>query len=242
MLLAREETNVNAADEEGLTALLYAALGGYSEIVAMLVANEEVDVNTVGNIGCTALMYALQRGHYEVANLLLRIERVDVNIRDFFDCVALRYAVSNSSTNIDVILLLVKKSLVTAIDNEIVQHASENNMKCLIYSGGMFESSENQLQQGTSLMRLCRMLRSIRDSSYVPGSILRFFGCYNNLIGVPSSIPERRLARTRLLVASVCGASIEEGNVFPLGLTLKKFRGLQLHTKNLPKRYLTLKL
>jgi ankyrin repeat protein len=62
--------------QDGITALIYAARGGHTEIARLLVENH-ADVNKQYD-GMTALMYAAQGGHFEIARLLVE-NRADLN-------------------------------------------------------------------------------------------------------------------------------------------------------------------
>ena len=70
--------NVNAADEDGKTALICASHEGHFEVVRLLI-ERGADVNIVSDEGWTALICASHEGHVEVVRLL--IERgADVNV------------------------------------------------------------------------------------------------------------------------------------------------------------------
>ena len=62
--------NPNAADDDGFTALHYAAFGGHSEFAKMLLA-AGADPNAADNVGVTALMATAKFRHYEFAKMLL---------------------------------------------------------------------------------------------------------------------------------------------------------------------------
>lgn len=57
-------------DTRGATPLIYAAFGGYAEIVRQLI-NKGADVNKKSRDGYTALMWAAHNGHLETVRLLL---------------------------------------------------------------------------------------------------------------------------------------------------------------------------
>ena len=57
------EYDVNAADNEGLTALFAATQGGYNEIVYAILNMKEINFNVVENEGWTVLMIAVQEGY-----------------------------------------------------------------------------------------------------------------------------------------------------------------------------------
>ncbi len=61
--------DVNAKDNHGFTALIWAAKGGHTEAVQALL-DKGADVNARDNTGKTALMIAASRGHKEIVQLL----------------------------------------------------------------------------------------------------------------------------------------------------------------------------
>ena len=69
------DIEINAQDQDGNTALHYAALWGYCSITRDLLAKSHIDKNIVNNDGYTALQYAEENKHHRVA-ALLRGERI----------------------------------------------------------------------------------------------------------------------------------------------------------------------
>ena len=61
--------DINARDNYGWTALIYAAINGYTEI-ARLLLSAGADVNIKANDGNTALMEAKNYNHPEIVKLL----------------------------------------------------------------------------------------------------------------------------------------------------------------------------
>ena len=70
-LLLKHGADVNVKDNYGRTALIQAAVYGYTKIAEFLIKHG-VNVNVKDNNGDTALIYAIRRGHTETANLLRR--------------------------------------------------------------------------------------------------------------------------------------------------------------------------
>ena len=62
---------VNAADKDGNTALIWAAANGEVEAVKELLRNEKVDVNAANKNGYTALILAAANGKVEVVKVIL---------------------------------------------------------------------------------------------------------------------------------------------------------------------------
>ena len=96
MLAAMPGLDVNAADEEGSTALMLAAARGHTETATVLLAASGLDVNAVDGRGYTALMLAvmtallqpLGRGA-EVVTALLAAPGLNVNAANADGCTAL---------------------------------------------------------------------------------------------------------------------------------------------------------
>jgi ankyrin repeat protein len=67
--LLNKGATTNADDEDGQTALMFAARKGYMDIVQILLA-KGADVKAKSHYGATALMWAEMNRHYEIAELL----------------------------------------------------------------------------------------------------------------------------------------------------------------------------
>ncbi len=65
-----EGANVNAADNDYLSALMVASTVGHLEVVKVL-TEEGADINALDREGFTALMYASFNGHAEVVKLFI---------------------------------------------------------------------------------------------------------------------------------------------------------------------------
>ena len=72
-------TDVNARDNEGYTALFYAAENGHVDVVKLLI--EGADVNAKNQYGNTPLYVVAVGGHIAVAELLIA-KGADVNWKD----------------------------------------------------------------------------------------------------------------------------------------------------------------
>ena len=69
-LLVVPGIDVNLQNEDGNTALIYAASRGYEDIVARLLAAPGIDVNLQNNDGKTALDFAVKKGHQNIAAMI----------------------------------------------------------------------------------------------------------------------------------------------------------------------------
>ena len=78
--LIEEGTDVNAQDNEGWTALMWALEYGHTEVVKLLI-EEGADVNAKDKKGFTALMYSSREGNTEIVKLLIEAG-ADVNAKD----------------------------------------------------------------------------------------------------------------------------------------------------------------
>jgi len=85
-ILERKECDVNATDDIGSTALIWASREGHEEVVKMLLGWDGVNPNQADTMyGETPLSWAAERGHDGVVNMLLAREEVNPNQADT-DC------------------------------------------------------------------------------------------------------------------------------------------------------------
>lgn len=108
-LLAHPNIDVMSGPCNGCTALFWASLECYTEMVDLLLARPEVHphIHTVSRSGYTALSLALRDGHTEIVERLLEhtpeeMHHVSVNPRFFVDC--LRILTEEVSTQVVVVL------------------------------------------------------------------------------------------------------------------------------------------
>ena len=100
-----ENTDINAKDETGLTALDYALAKGYNQLVGVLVSHPKFDVNVRNVEGSTPLFWAAKRGDYDVTRQLLKHRAIDVNIGDADGTAPLKVASTGGHTRIVALLL-----------------------------------------------------------------------------------------------------------------------------------------
>jgi ankyrin repeat protein len=71
-LAGTHNANVEAADQYGWTALMLAAMKGYTATVNALAGTYNANVDAVDQNGKTALMWAAENGHTDTVNALRR--------------------------------------------------------------------------------------------------------------------------------------------------------------------------
>ena len=94
-----ENTDVNAKDGDGMTALQYAVIKGYSKLVDRLLAREDIEVNSQDGNGFTALHYAVQHKNESAVKALLAHKGIDVKVKDKDGLTPLHYAVLQRSAS-----------------------------------------------------------------------------------------------------------------------------------------------
>ena len=72
LLAGTYNANVDAANENGITALMLAAVTGHTDVVNLLAGTHNANVDAANEDGKTALMHATDRGHTGVVNALRR--------------------------------------------------------------------------------------------------------------------------------------------------------------------------
>ena len=99
-----ENTDVNAKDGNGMTALHYAVIKGYSQLVDKLLAHQDIEVNSKDGGGLTALHYAVSQRNESAVKRLLAHEGIDINIKDGSGLTALHHAVKAYPDSLDRLL------------------------------------------------------------------------------------------------------------------------------------------
>ncbi len=107
-LVKRPDTNVNAQDAEGTTALIYAinnermhyySCTNYNNVIKSLLSRSDLDVNVKDTDGRTALMYACNtyvQAPLEAVNLLLKRDDIDIFAVDKQNLSAFNFAKSDT--------------------------------------------------------------------------------------------------------------------------------------------------
>ena len=94
-----ENTDINAKDENGMTALQYAIIKGYSELVYKLLSHEDIEVNNDIDVnikdgrGRTVLHQAVMQRDRNAVEVSLGHDGIDVNSKDGNGLTPLYYAV-----------------------------------------------------------------------------------------------------------------------------------------------------
>mgnify|MGYP001191196328 CR=1 FL=1 len=98
-LLLEKEAKVNISDEDGWTALMYAAKGGHEEACRLLL-KKGAEVDALNNEKQTALIIAMENGYVETCKFLLE-NGAEVNSVDNKGWTALSYAVNTTYRDYD---------------------------------------------------------------------------------------------------------------------------------------------
>ena len=92
-----ENTDINAKDGNGMTALHYAVIKKYPKLVDRLLSHEDIDVKVKDKDGLTPLHHAITEGNPQLVNPFLSHEGIDVNGKDDNGMPLLHYAVLQRS-------------------------------------------------------------------------------------------------------------------------------------------------
>jgi ankyrin repeat protein len=90
--LIKDGEDINGKDNNGRTALSWAAEKGNEWAVEMLLRKDGIDVNSKDNNGRTALLWAIAKGNQRAIEMLLKKDNIDVNSADKNGRTALSWA------------------------------------------------------------------------------------------------------------------------------------------------------
>ncbi|KAH6903931.1 hypothetical protein BKA70DRAFT_1154855 [Coprinopsis sp. MPI-PUGE-AT-0042] len=122
--------DINAQDNNGWTALIYAARRGHTPVLKLLCEVPGIDINTADNRGQTALIHAVDEGNTEAAKLLIGLPGIDVNATENHGWTALMHAAEGNFT--EVVKLLCE---VPGIDINAVSDNGWTALTCAAYWG-----------------------------------------------------------------------------------------------------------
>ncbi|KAH6903958.1 ankyrin repeat domain-containing protein 28 [Coprinopsis sp. MPI-PUGE-AT-0042] len=105
LLLKSPGIDLDAEDNDGMTALLLACDWGYLEAVKLLLEFPGIDINAVDDGGRTALICATSEGHLDVVKRLLGFPGIDINAADEDGWTALVHAVQQGHIEVAKLLL-----------------------------------------------------------------------------------------------------------------------------------------
>merc|ERR1712062_396219 len=116
LLLEEEEIeDINATDQSGGTAFMWACLNGHKDVVKLLMdhsANKSIQMNARDQDGMTAFMHACKNGRKDVVELFLNesvySKHLELNTRDNNGCTGFTLACQNREK--DVVKLLLDHS------------------------------------------------------------------------------------------------------------------------------------
>jgi len=96
--LLEKQASVDLINNDGLTALMFAAAMGHKDVVQRLL-EKQASVDLINNDGLTALMFAAQNGHTDIVRQLLE-KQASVDLKHNDGLTALMFAAQNGHTDI----------------------------------------------------------------------------------------------------------------------------------------------
>lgn len=110
-LIHRSKANLEAHDEDGDTALHYAAFGNQPKVIETLLASG-ANINAQNRTKCTPLHVAVNKQYLDCVKILLRpqshaVHALDINIQDSYGDTALHDSISKESVGITDLLISV---------------------------------------------------------------------------------------------------------------------------------------
>jgi hypothetical protein len=159
LLLDTGKVDINSEDNNGRTALSWAAENGDEATVKLLLDTGKVDINSEDNNSRTALSWAVENGDEAIVKLLLDTSKVDVESRGNDGQTALSLAAKNGHEALVKLLLDTSKVDVNSEDNDgrtalswAVENGDEAIVKLLLDTSKVdMESRGNDGQTALSL-------------------------------------------------------------------------------------------
>lgn len=96
-LLEIKDIKVDETDMNGMTALAYAAIGGYITSLKKLLSRDDIDVNQVDEEGMTPIMSAFGSDEIEACIVLANDKRVDLTVKNMYGSSMLHVAAGSTS-------------------------------------------------------------------------------------------------------------------------------------------------
>ena len=119
LVAAAPDLDVNAAGNDGRTALMRAAIEGHAETVALLATVPGLDLDAVEGDGYTALTMAARKGHTHTVAALLAVPGLDGNTADGAGYTALHMSALEGHTGTIAVLLAATPGLkLNMVDQE----------------------------------------------------------------------------------------------------------------------------
>lgn len=128
------KVNINAQNDYGETAIMFACCNGHENIVKLLLQNPDININIQNEDGYTALMLSSLKGHQNIVKLLLQVSAVGAE------------ALAKEPINVNA----QNKNGLTALILSICERR-ENIAKLLLEVPGINISAQNKTQE-TALM------------------------------------------------------------------------------------------
>ena len=194
-----ENTDINAKDGDGMTALHHAVIKRYPKLVDKLLSYEGIEVNIKDKSGMTALQYAMLKKYLALAIMLLLHKDIevnndiDVNITDEQGMTMLHHAVIQKDQNVVEVLLGYEDIDFNITDergrtvlHQVVWQRDQNLLEVLLAHKGVDVTIRDG--QGRTPLQLASRLG------------------YNELVDLISAHIEARRVRVKNSLATVWGA------------------------------------